>query len=72
MCMSSCVFLIRWDFLICVCVGSFEELNLNMLENNIHKNMCKFCIDDDDDSWELIIINIIIILQHHLHSWADL
>jgi hypothetical protein len=50
-------------------------LNLTMLENNIHKNMCKFCIDDDDDdddSWELIIINIIIILQHHLHSWADL
>jgi len=33
----------------CVCVGSFEELNLNMLENNIQKTICKFCIDDDDD-----------------------
>ncbi len=46
----------------CVCVGSFEGLNLNMLENNIHKKMCKFCIDDDDDdgddgddSWELVV-----------------
>jgi hypothetical protein len=33
----------------CVCVGSFEELNLSMLDNNILKNMCKFCIDVDDD-----------------------
>jgi hypothetical protein len=33
----------------CVCLGSFVELNLNMLENNIQKNMCKFCIDYDDD-----------------------
>jgi hypothetical protein len=30
-------------------VGSFEELNLSMLDNNIQKNMCKFCIDVDDD-----------------------
>ncbi len=51
-----------WDFFMCVYVGSFEELNLNMLENNTHKNMCKFCIDDDDDddddgddSWELVV-----------------